>query len=76
MAIVDIPCVLGASYFFSKRFWNLIRGLEGLVVYGVDEAFMSLKAWMCGGRVRVATDVQVGHVFGRPTPFSFRSTRT
>lgn len=67
--IVDVPCVLGACYAASKSYWNYLRGLEGLRLYSYDETFISLKAWMEGGKCKLLKDVVVGHLFRKKFPY-------
>lgn len=67
--IVDVPCVLGACYAASKSYWNYIRGLEGLRLYSHDEAFLSLKVWMEGGKCKLLKEVVVGHLFRQKFPY-------
>ena len=69
LSIVDIPCVLGACYAASKEYWNYLRGLEGLWMYSYDEPYISLKAWMEGGKCRLLKNVQVGHLFREQVPY-------
>ncbi len=68
-----IPCVLGAGYAASKRFWSRIRGLQGLIHYGCEEAYISLKAWLEGGCCRLLPDVVIGHIYR--TKFPYRVSR-
>lgn len=67
--LMEIPCVLGAAYAFRKDWWNKIRGLDGLIVYGLDEALMSIKTWMFGGKCYLKTDWNVGHIYRKEMPF-------
>lgn len=61
--LIDIPCVLGATYAFDVAYYNKLGGLLGLRSWGVDEVYLSLKAWLEGGRCRLLTDVEIGHKF-------------
>ena len=63
---IQIPCVLGANYSTTKSFYEYVDGLHGLIGYGFEEQFLSAKAWMCGGKCVLATDIFIGHLFGRP----------
>lgn len=63
----EVPCVLGAGYAASTRYWNRLGGLQGLRHYGCEETFISIKAWMEGGRCRLMPDVVIGHIY-RPAP--------
>lgn len=66
---VDIPCVLGATYGVSARYWQVMGGLDGLKAYSGEELHLSLKAWMEGGRCRLITDVEIGHLYRRRHPY-------
>ena len=64
-----IPAVLGAGYAASKRYWQYLRGLDGLKYYGSDEPYISLKVWMEGGHCTLLKDVVAGHVYRKSSPF-------
>ncbi len=72
--IVQIPCVLGACYGVSKRYWNKIKGLNGLITYGSDEALLSLKTWMEGGRCLLFKEIQTGHIYRKKHPYKVATT--
>lgn len=67
--VEEIPCVLGATYACSKKYWKYIKGLEGLRYYGCDEAFMSLKVWLTGGKCKLIKDITVGHIYRTRAPY-------
>lgn len=58
-----IPCILGATYASSKKYWNKLRGFRGLLCYGCEEPLISLKAWLQGGKCRFLQNISVGHVY-------------
>lgn len=64
-----IPCVLGAAYASSVAYWKEIRGLEGLLGFGCEEPYLSLKAWLEGGGCRLMPDVVVGHIYKESSPY-------
>ena len=64
-----IPFVLGAGYAASKRYWTYLRGLAGLLHYGSDEAYISLKVWREGGRCLLLKDVVIGHIYRTVAPY-------
>lgn len=68
-AIEDVPCILGATYAASKRYWNYIKGLEGLKLYGHEEPYLSMKVWMEGGRCQLIKDIEVGHIYRTKFPY-------
>ena len=59
----EVPCVLGAMYFMTKKWFQFIGGLEGLSSYGSDEEFLSLKTWIFGGKCKIISDISVGNVY-------------
>lgn len=67
--IIDIPCVFGAAYAASKRYWIFLRGLEGLICYGFDETYISLKVWMEGGRCQLIKNIEAGHIYRTRSPY-------
>lgn len=67
--IEPIAHVLGAGYAASCRYWNYIKGLEGLRKYGCDEAFISFKVWREGGRCLLVKDVVIGHIYRSKAPY-------
>jgi glycosyltransferase involved in cell wall biosynthesis len=70
----EIPCVYGASYSISKRYWDYLKGLTGLRYYGMDETLLSLKVWLEGGSCFVLPDVEMGHIFRTQAPYFIAST--
>lgn len=70
--VVDIPCVLGAGYACSKKYWLYLKGLEGLIDYGSDESYISMKVWLEGGRCRLMKNIVIGHVYRTKHPYAVR----
>ena len=66
---VRVPCVLGATYCCSKAYWQHLRGVEGLVCYGNDEPYISLKVYLEGGSCKLLKDVNVGHIYRSVPPY-------
>lgn len=68
----EIPVILGANYIGSKQWWQKINGHRGLILYGREEEYVSLKCWLMGGKCMVIPSVITGHK-GRspehPAPF-------
>ena len=63
-----VPCVLGAFYATNKSWWNHIGGINGLIKWGSDEAIMSLKTWLAGGKCLCFKDFYVGHLYRPVNP--------
>lgn len=72
-SIEDIPTILGAGYAGSTRYWQYLRGLEGLMYYGSDEAYISSKVWMEGGKCLLLKDIIIGHIYRTGSPFRHHS---
>jgi glycosyltransferase involved in cell wall biosynthesis len=68
--LLEVDCVLGAFYCFTKSHWNNIHGLTGLIKYGLDEAVMSLKTRIFGGKCYVINDLYVGHIYRDVIPYT------
>lgn len=67
--IEPIPAILGAGYAASKRYWKYIYGLKGLLLYGCDEAYLSLKVWLEGGQCLLLKNVVIGHIYRTESPY-------
>lgn len=66
----EISCVLGAAYFFDRDYYLHIGGLSGLSQWGCDEQYLSIKYFMSGGEIRLASDISVGHVYRSRSPYT------
>lgn len=74
--MMKIPCVLGASYAASKRYWTYLKGLNGLKMYGSDEPYISLKVWLEGGDCILIKNIEIGHIFRDKFPYEVRDAET
>ncbi len=72
----DIAVVLGAGYAASKRYWTYLHGLERLRNYGSDEAYISFKVWLEGGRCVLLKDVVIGHIYRNSAPYIIQNKET
>jgi glycosyltransferase involved in cell wall biosynthesis len=71
-----IPCVLGAAYAAEKSYWQFLKGLSGLISYGSDEVYISLKVWLSGGRCKFLEDIEVGHIYRKEFPYQVETVHT
>lgn len=69
--IAPVPCILGAAYAAHKDYWLYLQGLRGLISYGSDEAYISLKVWLSGGKCLILKDITVGHLYRKNAPYSY-----
>jgi len=66
----DVQCILGANYFFSKKWFDYIGGLKGLRDWGTSEPYLSLKSYMAGGNCKLTKDIEIGHLFRSNAPYT------
>ena len=64
----QIPCLMGANYFFKKAWYQKLHGFKGLKTWGNSEPFLSLKSWLAGGDVKIINDIEIGHLYRRKNP--------
>lgn len=67
---IDIPCVLGACYAASKKYWTYLNGYKGLFQYGSEEPYISIKAWLEGGKCILLKQLEMGHIFRNKFPYT------
>lgn len=70
---ISIPCVLGAAYACTKEYWLHLKGLEGLMYYGNDESYISMKVWLEGGECKLLKDIVVGHIYRDFPPYKIEN---
>jgi len=68
----QIPCVLGANYFFKKDWFMYLQGWNGLTMWGSSEPFISIKSYLAGGDCKILTNVEIGHKFREKAPYVTR----
>jgi len=68
--IYEIPCVLGATYGINRKWFNKLKGFEGLKMWGSSEPFISLKSWLAGGKCKIISDVEIGHYYRKKSPYT------
>lgn len=68
--IYEIPIVLGAVYFMTKKRFDFLHGFSGLKMWGSSEVWISLKNFMAGGVNKIHTGIEVGHRYRDNSPFS------
>lgn len=61
--LIQIPCILGAVYAMSTRWWKLIGGLAVLKCYGGDEQMLSISTYLKGGKCILLNNFISGHIY-------------
>ena len=66
------PMMAGGVYAMRRDWFFESGGYDlGLEVWGVENAEMAMRIWMCGGALYTLPCSRVGHVFRARQPFSF-----
>jgi glycosyltransferase involved in cell wall biosynthesis len=61
---LESPIFLGCTCLISRTFYMELQGFDdGLKIWGGENIDISLRCWMFGGKVIVAEESIVGHVF-------------
>ena len=61
--IEAVPCVLGGAYAYRREFYRHLWGLGGHWLWGREEPYLSMKAWLAGGSCKLLDDVEIGHIY-------------
>jgi glycosyltransferase involved in cell wall biosynthesis len=67
--LYEISCLMGALYFINREYFNELRGLSELKMWGSDEPCLSLKVLLSGGKILLAKNIQAGHIFRNTAPY-------
>jgi len=65
-----VQCILGANYFFDKKWFTYIGGLRGLKSWGTSEPWLSMKSYLAGGDCKITKEIEIGHLFRDNAPYS------
>lgn len=58
------------EFFISKQWWTEIEGMdEGMNQWGGENIDISLRTWLCGGRIVVAPTCYIAHAFRTKFPY-------
>ena len=67
--IDESPITMG-MFATTKQWWRDIDGVDsGLEVWGGENIEVSIRTWLCGGRIRVSRGSGVDHVFREKFPY-------
>lgn len=66
--IIPVAGLMGAAYFFTKQYWNFLRGYEGLRLYGREEEYISIKSWGMGDGCRLVKNCKIAHLYRDVAP--------
>lgn len=67
----EVPVMSGGVFAVSKDWWENLGGYDqGFTEYGMENLEMSLRTWLCGGEIMLASESLIGHVFKEQFPYT------
>ncbi|XP_067650026.1 polypeptide N-acetylgalactosaminyltransferase 1-like [Haliotis asinina] len=64
------PTLAGGLFAINKEYFSSIGMYDtGLEVWGGENLELSLKLWMCGGKILISPCSRVGHIFRLKSPY-------
>ncbi|XP_053668217.1 putative polypeptide N-acetylgalactosaminyltransferase 9 [Anopheles marshallii] len=68
----DTPAMAGGLFTINRTFFERIGWYdEGYILYGMENIELSIKSWMCGGKLLTVPCSRVGHVQKHSHPYLF-----
>lgn len=60
----DVPVMSGGLLALSRKWWEETGGYDDkMVAWGGENIDQSIRTWLCGGRIEVAEDAYVAHMW-------------
>lgn len=67
---IESPTMAGGLYAIDREFFNQIGTYDhGMDLWGGENVELSLRAWMCGGRILILPCSRMGHIFRKTRPY-------
>ncbi|XP_055614256.1 putative polypeptide N-acetylgalactosaminyltransferase 9 [Uranotaenia lowii] len=72
----DSPAMSGGLFSITRRFFEHVGWYdEGFEIYGIENIELSMKSWMCGGKMVTVPCSRVGHIAKAGHPYMMQATR-
>ncbi|XP_041354301.1 polypeptide N-acetylgalactosaminyltransferase 3-like [Gigantopelta aegis] len=67
---IATPAIIGCCFAVDKTYFLDIGGLDvDMKTWGAEDVELSLRVWMCGGKMKILECSRVGHIFKTGHPF-------
>lgn len=67
----DSPAMSGGLVAIDRQYFKEIGEYDtGMEIWGGEQIELSIRTWVCGGKVKIAPCSRVGHVFRMRRPYS------
>lgn len=67
---IETPTMAGGLYAIDRHFFHHLGAYDpGMDLWGGENVELSLRVWMCGGRILILPCSRVGHIFRKRRPY-------
>lgn len=67
---IESPTMAGGLYAIDRRFFHQLGAYDtGMELWGGENVEMSLRIWMCGGKILILPCSRLGHIFRKRRPY-------
>ncbi|XP_060066774.1 probable N-acetylgalactosaminyltransferase 8 [Ylistrum balloti] len=69
----NTPAIVGCAFAANRKYFLDIGGLDtGMRIWGGEDVELSVRVWLCGGRMKISPCSHVAHIFKTDHPFKMK----